>query len=88
MSFTSPKCTASREAHKTFSSVLTFTGASVAETEPGAEEPKLNYLLEPEPEPKLRIAAPAPWLPEGGKHMRRGGCKDPIRTRGTDIVVL
>ncbi len=88
MSFSGPKCTASRAAHKTFSSVLTFTGASVAETEPGAEEPKLNYLLEPEPELKLRIAAPAPWLPEGGKHMQRGGWKDPIRTRGTDIVVL
>ncbi len=28
--------------------------------EPGAEEPKLNSLLEPEP--KLRIAAPAPPL--------------------------
>jgi hypothetical protein len=31
--------------------------------EPRAEEPKLNYL--PEPEPKLRIAAPAPfYLPQ------------------------
>jgi hypothetical protein len=27
----------------------------------GAEAPKLNCLLVPEPEPKLRIAAPAPF---------------------------
>jgi hypothetical protein len=27
----------------------------------GAEKPKLNCLLGPEPEPKLRIAAPAPF---------------------------
>ncbi len=32
----------------------------VVEPEPRAEEPKLNCL--PEPEPKLRIEAPAPFL--------------------------
>jgi hypothetical protein len=34
----------------------------VAEPEPRAEEPKLDCFLEPEPEPKLRIAAPCRLL--------------------------
>jgi hypothetical protein len=33
---------------------------NIAEPQPRAEEPKLNCLPKLEPEPKLRIAAPAP----------------------------
>jgi hypothetical protein len=39
--------------------------SSVAEPEPRAEETTLNCLPEPEPGPKLRTAAPAPfYLPQ------------------------